>query len=98
MELLEEQVVLRCHARHQSGNLGRRPWSSWTAVGAPIIFVGDQLSMPSQQRFGSDDGGDLLEEFPTDCLRSDRQSATLVIAETRSAVADLLPQNPVFLH
>ena len=67
-------------------------------VGAPIIFLGDQLSMPSQQRLGSDDGGDLLEEFPADCLRSGRQSTTLLIAETHSAVADLLPQNPVFLQ
>src|SRR5262245_47892621 len=89
--------ILFRHARHQRGNLASRSWASWIAVGAPIILLRDQLSMPPQQRLGSHDGGDLSEELPADFLRSRCQSSTLVIAETHSAVVDLFAQTPISL-
>src|SRR6516225_2167914 len=52
--------ILHGHSNHQRGNLGSRPWSPWAAVRTSIVFLGDQLSMPSQQCFGSHDGGDLV--------------------------------------
>src|SRR5262249_39555052 len=49
--------ILRGHSSHQLRYLSSRSWSPWATVRTSIVFLGDQLSMPSQQRLGSHDGG-----------------------------------------
>ena len=53
--------------------------------------------MPSQQRLGSHDRCDPVEQPPSDFLCPRCQPPTLVIGKTHSAVANLLSQNPILL-
>src|SRR5215813_754794 len=41
--------VLLCHANHQCLDLRGGARSSRSALGAAVVFLGDQLAMPSQQ-------------------------------------------------
>src|SRR5882762_9006445 len=52
--------ILPGHSNHQRGNIGSRSRSPWATIRASIILLGDQPSMPSQQRLGSHDRGDVV--------------------------------------
>ena len=55
------------------------------------------FAVPSKQRFRSHDGGDLREGTPTDSFGKDRESTTLIIGESESAVTDLFAEDSVLL-
>ena len=54
--------------------------------------------MPSQQCFRSDERRDLRQQFATKLLRLCSQSSPLIVAKLEAPIADLLSQNPIFLH
>src|SRR5262245_28674576 len=54
--------------RHSDDQISERFRRAWTTVGtsrAPVIFAGDELSVPSEKGFGSDDRQDALK-----CIQS----------------------------
>jgi hypothetical protein len=64
---------------------------------APIVFPGDQLANPAEQRFRRDDGGDPSEAATTKALRVSRQSTPLGIREPQAFPVELLAENAVLL-
>jgi hypothetical protein len=67
-------------------------------LGAAIVFVGDQLSMPGQQCLRNHDGCDLSQNPTTQFLRLYSKSPALVITEPQSAVANLFSEHPIFFN
>src|SRR5437867_3446415 len=41
--------IFLCHSRDERRDLSGGSWPSGSALGAAIVFLGDQLSVPSQQ-------------------------------------------------
>jgi hypothetical protein len=52
--------------------------------------------MPTQQRLWRDDGGNVIQNLPSDTFRLCGQSAPLAIAEPKTPVAELLTKNADF--
>src|SRR5262249_24295278 len=74
-----------------------RARSAGTTAGAPIVLSSDQLSVPSQQSPRADDRCDLRKRASAEPFGSRREPAALVVRETKSATAELLPQHPILL-
>jgi hypothetical protein len=74
-----------------------RSWPARSASAAAGIFLRNQLPMPSQQRFRRNDGSHFSKEAPAQQFRFRRQSATLVIAQTKLSTAQLLAQDAILL-
>ena len=53
--------------------------------------------MPSQQRVGGNDRGEVGENLPSQPLGLVGQATALVVAESQALVAELLAKNPVLL-
>src|SRR5262249_49803748 len=87
-------AVLLRHAHHQLLNLRRLPRSSGTPFLAAVVLLRDETAMPAQQRLGCDDRAQLDQYLPSQPFRLGGQPATLVVSETQSLVAQLLPQDP----
>jgi len=66
--------------------------------GAAIIFIGDQFSMPRQQRFRRDNRGDLCEDFPSESYSFRRKPSSLIVSKSKTPTTDLLPQDTIFLN
>jgi hypothetical protein len=90
-------VFLR-HPSDERRNLsgGSRPSSS--ALGAAIVLLGDQLSMPSQQCLWRHDGCALSQNLAPQRFRLYSESPALVISEPQSPVANLFTENPIFFN
>jgi hypothetical protein len=78
-------ILLR-HAHNQGSDLFSGWASSQFSRRTPIVFVGDQFSMPRQQCFWCNDGRHHREQFATERLRFRGQSTPLIV--TKPATAD----------
>jgi hypothetical protein len=90
--------ILLCHSSNQRNDLSSNSWSSGRTVRAPVVFLGDQCSMPRQESLGSHDSGDLTENRPGHFLCLCCQPATLVVAETHSVITNLFSKDSIFLY
>ena len=90
-------VVLGGHAYHEVFDLFVSPGSSRAALLAAVVLPGNQSPVPSQERFGRDDGGYFAKDASAELLRFCCQAATLVVAEPKPLVSQLLPQNTILL-
>src|SRR5205809_7048489 len=59
-------LVFRSETDNERGNLNRRPRASRCTVRTAVVFLGNQLPMPSQQRCRRDDYRDMLQNFPAE--------------------------------
>ena len=60
--------VLSGHANHQLLDLILHAWTSRATPSAAIIFPGDQLAVPSQERLRRDDGRQFMKHAPAQFL------------------------------
>jgi hypothetical protein len=66
-------------------------------VRAAIVLQGNQLSVPSQQRFRRDDGGNLFQQLAAEPLRFSCKTSPLVIIEPHPPRADLFSKDAILL-
>src|SRR5438552_3700503 len=71
-------VPLR-HADDKTSDLPHDSWPTGTSAVAAIIFIGDQLPMPTQQGLWGDDRGDILEHSPAEFPGFRSQTTALII-------------------
>jgi hypothetical protein len=64
---------------------------------AAIVFAGNQLPVPSQKRIGRDDRGHFSKQATAELLGFGCQASTLIVAETKPLVSELLGAEPDFL-
>src|SRR3954454_10370061 len=88
--------ILFPHANHQSFQFWARARSPRSAALTAIIFLSNELSMPSQQG-ACNKGGDFRQMSPPQAFRLGCQSTSLVVVESHSSVSELLAQDPVLL-
>lgn len=53
------------HSNQQRLDLAGDGRPSWSPLGGAVVFLGDQLPMPDQQRLRCDDGGNLRRKLPS---------------------------------
>ncbi|NLT67416.1 MAG: hypothetical protein GXX84_12505 [Acidobacteria bacterium] len=89
--------VFTGHAKDKFHYLGRdrRP-SDLLTVLAVIPLCRHQFPMPSQNRIGSYDRGQLCEHFPSEYLAFHSQTPTLIIVEQNALFAELLSEHIIF--
>jgi hypothetical protein len=61
--------------------------TTWSSTLAPVIFLGDQLSVPPKQSIWCHQGPDFEKPFSTDRFGLDREPAALPIGESQSLSA-----------
>ena len=64
-------------------------------MGRSIVFLGDQLPVPSQQGLRRENAGDLGKNLSSQRLGLYRQSPALMVIEAKSPATQLLAQNPI---
>ncbi len=90
--------ILPCNTDREIRDLFHDPRSARSpSSGTVIPFHGNQFSVPGHDRIGRDYGGDLAQDSVADGLASYRQSASLVIGETKALLSDLLLQYTILL-
>src|SRR6267143_4778563 len=89
--------ILLSHLHNQSGHFPPGFQPSHGSKRAPIVFLSNQFSMPSQQSLGSDDGRHPRQKPSTKFLRLRRQSTALVIGKCHAPITVLFSKNPIFL-
>ncbi len=87
--------IAQRHLNHERASLLPGARSAGTTFVAPIVLVGDEFAVPTQDRVGCNDRGELTEEFPSEYLALDRQPTALVVGETNLFCAHLLAKNLV---
>ncbi len=87
-------MILPCHADDQVGDDLHDPWS---ARGSTFVrpLLGNELSVPTQDRVGSDDRCHLDERPSPDGFTPNRESAALVVGQSESSATELLLENAV---
>jgi hypothetical protein len=90
------RVFLR-HAHDELTNVLRRRWSARTTVLAAIVLGRNEVAIPSQERIGCDNGGDLGQRFSTQSLGLDGEPAALILREPESFAAKLGSEHTVLL-
>jgi hypothetical protein len=88
--------ILPRHLHYERFDFSRRPLPSWSASRAPVIFLGDELPVPSQQCLGRDDGGDRCEHLPTEAFCLAGQPAPLIVIQPQPSAAELFSKDPIF--
>ncbi|MGA2078298.1 MAG: hypothetical protein ABSH52_32825 [Terriglobia bacterium] len=74
-------------------------WGARTARAtllAAIVFAGDELAVPGQERLRRDQGGQLVKHPAAQFLGVDRQATALVVVQAQPSIAELFPKNSVF--
>ena len=89
--------VLFGHAHHQLPDLLHDARSPRASLHAPIVLLGNQPAMPSQNRVRRDDGADLAEELPAEQLALRGQPPALGVAQTHPSTPKLLSQDSILL-
>jgi hypothetical protein len=74
------------HGSHHSISI---PQSSWTPLGRPIVFSGDKVPEPSQERIRRDNSSELFEGLRSQCLGFHCQSTPLFIGESEPAAFEM---------
>ena len=87
--------VLCCQSDDQLFNLALSSRPSWATILAPVVLLGDQLPVPGQESFRSDDGGDFPQDATAKHFGLGRQATALVVVQTETLVAELLSQHSV---
>jgi hypothetical protein len=64
----------------------------------PIVFLRNQLPVPCQQSFRSDDCGNLRQNFTSDTLSLRGKPSSLVVGKPEPTITDLLAENAIFLN
>jgi hypothetical protein len=88
-------AVFSRHADGQLLDLVLHPGTSWATLPAAIIFPGDELAVPGQERLRRDDSGQFMKYAPAELPGLDGQSTALVIIQARPLSSELLPQHTV---
>src|SRR5688572_19224974 len=65
------------HTQDKSFDLGVRSWSARLTIGTPVVFFGDQLSMPCKQRLRRDDVRDLGQRVSAQFFLRGRQAVAV---------------------
>jgi hypothetical protein len=89
--------VVAGHPEDQLLDVCFRPRTTWSSILAAVIFLRDQLSIPTKQSVRCHQSPDRESPFSTDLFGLDRESAALSIGESRSLSAELFAQHAVFL-
>src|SRR5215471_12107963 len=66
-------------------------------MGRSIVFLGDQLPMPSQQGLGCDNAGDLGKNLSSQRLGLYGQSPALIVIEAHSPATELFSKYSILL-
>ncbi len=89
--------VVAGHQEYQLLDAGFGPRATWPSVLAPVVFLRDQLSVPTKQSIWCHQGTDLDKPSSTDRFGLDGESAAWSIGESQTFSAQLLAQRSVFL-
>ena len=89
------RIAFLRHREHELTYRFHHARSPWTAPLAPIVLCRDELSVPAQQCVRCHEVSDSLQVLPSHGLRLRCQAPTLVIRETKSVSAELLPENSI---
>ena len=83
--------ILPGHAENELGHLVRHPWPARRVASTAVVpFLGDEPTVPTQNRVGSDDGSQFGHGLATQCLALDRQHPSVLISEQNPLAAHLL--------
>ena len=63
----------------------------WAPLFRSVVLLRHEATVPSQDRVGRNDRGDLYENLSAHNLSLDRQTASLIVVKTNAAAAELLP-------
>jgi hypothetical protein len=90
--------ILSCHADDQCTFFvfGSTPAAS--SLGASVVLVCDEFSIPTQNRIGSRDGRDLTQPLSSEDLRLHRESATLIVVELDGLRSEFVAEDAIFLQ
>src|SRR5215471_1275460 len=66
-------------------------------MGSPVVLLGDQLPVPSQQGLRGDKAGDLGKSFSSQRFGLYGQSPALMVIEAHSPATELFAKHPVLL-
>ena len=89
--------MLDRHPHHEVGHLAWRYRPASTSVGAAVVLPGNQPPVPTENRVGCDDAGDLRQHPPAEFLASPRESTALGVGQAKWTCATLLPEDPILL-
>ena len=89
--------VLGSHAKHERADRVVDPWASGTALGVAIVLLGDELTIPAQDRVGGDDAGDLAKGLSAQGFALGSQATTLSGGEAKTTPFELLAEYTVLL-
>ena len=89
--------MLDRHPHHEVGHLAWRYRPASTSVGAAVVLPGNQPPVPTENRVGCDDAGDLRQHPPAEFLASPRESTALGVGQAKWTWATLLPEDPILL-
>ncbi len=79
----------------QKGDI--RAYSALPAV-AMVPVLRNQFAVPAPNRFGSDDGGKLVEHLAPEDLTFDGQAPALVVVKEDSMLPELLSEDPILRY
>jgi len=89
--------VLFGHSDHQGLDHAGSARSPWFAIATTVILQRNQLPMPSQERLGRDNRGDLRQKLPAETFGLSGQSTAVVVIKPQSSLTNLFAKNPVLL-
>jgi hypothetical protein len=88
--------VLLCHPHDQAADLGQYTPSRGASRVGP--FMSHEVSVPSQQRIGRHDRGDLPQCPPSQLKRPHGKPPSVVIGETQAPPTQLRAQDAILFH
>jgi hypothetical protein len=91
-------AVLGRHADPQLLELVGGALTARATLLAAIIFPGQELAVPRQERLRRDEGGQFAEHPATEFLGPHRQTPALVVVQAQPTTAELFPKNSVLLR
>ncbi|MDA2938327.1 hypothetical protein MYX75_08710 [Acidobacteria bacterium AH-259-A15] len=91
-----DRIVFR-HPDDECLYLLRTPGATWCALFAAVVLLGDQLSVPTQQRIGCDDAGKVSQGLSSYDLGLFSDPPSLGVGEAQPFVANLFTEYAVFL-
>jgi len=62
-----------------------------------LVFAGDELAVPGQERFRLDQNGQFVKHPAAQFLGLDRHATALAVVQAQPSSAELFPKNSVFL-
>ncbi len=87
--------ILCSHPHYKIHYILWRHRSTSTSPSTAIVLLGDQPSVPTQNRVGRDNAGYLCQRPPSESLAAHCESAALGIAQSKRSAAKLLAEDPI---